>query len=68
MKQLVLVLSFSLLVAVGCSNMLAQNQASENQGSKVLSEEDSQKIAIDFLRSSPTFRFDGIQKTLTSTV
>lgn len=52
------------LVAVGCSNIPAQNQASQNQGPKVVSKEDSQKIAVDFLRTSPTFRFDGIEDTL----
>ena len=53
-----------LLVAAGCSNIPAQNQAGQNQGPKVVSKEDSQKIAADFLRTSPTFRFDGIEDTL----
>ena len=57
-------LALCLLVAVGCSNMPIQNQAGENQGPKVMSKEDSQKTAIDFLRNSPTFRFDGIENTL----
>lgn len=30
----------------------------------MVSKEDSQKIAVDFLRTSPTFRFDGIEDTL----
>jgi len=31
---------------------------------KVVSKQNSQEIAIDFLRNSPTFRFDGIEQTL----
>lgn len=41
-----------------------QNQVSQGQVPKEVSKEDSQKIAIDFLRNSPTFRFDGIENTL----
>jgi len=40
------------------------NQAGQGQVPKEVSKEDSQKIAIDFLRNSPTFRFDGIENTL----
>jgi len=46
------------------TDMSTQNQAGQNQKPKVLSKEDSQKIAVDFLRSSPTFRFDGMDNTL----
>lgn len=52
----------------------AQNITNQNQepqlppvsGSepKVVSEEESQQIAMAFLRSSPTFRFDGMESTL----
>ncbi len=54
---LTLALAVSLLIAVGCAS-------SFSQGPKVGSQEDSQKIAEDFLRGSPTFRFDGIEDTL----
>jgi len=57
-------LAICVLVAIGCTNIPTQNQASENQGPKVVSKEDSQKIAEDFVRGSPTFRFDGIDDTL----
>ena len=57
-------LALYLLTALGCSNVPSQTQASENQGPKAVSREDSQKIATDFLRNSPTFRFDGMEDTL----
>jgi len=57
-------LALCLLVTAGCVNAPSQNQEGQNQGPKVVSKEDSQKIAADFLRSSPTFRFDGIEETL----
>ena len=57
-------LTLCLLVAVGCSNTPIQSQAGDNLGSKVVSKEESQKIAEDFLRGSSTFRFDGIESTL----
>jgi len=53
-----------LLMAAACTNMPTRNQAGENQARKVVSKQDSQKIATDFLRNSPTFRFDGIEDTL----
>lgn len=67
-RKSILVLSASLamclLVTVGCSNMPSQDQASLNQEPKVVPEQDSQNIAVDFLRSSATFRFDGMENTL----
>lgn len=44
-----------------------QNQESEavsNPEPKVVSKEESQEIAMAFLRNSPTFRFDGMEATL----
>lgn len=63
-KLLYVSLAFCLLVTVGCTNTPIHNQAGQSQGPKVVSKQDSQKIAADFLRSSPTFRFDGIENTL----
>jgi hypothetical protein len=53
-----------LLMAGGCADIPSQSQTSQDQGQEVVSEEDSQRIAADFLRNSPTFRFDGIENTL----
>lgn len=36
------------------------------QETKVISKEKSQEIALNFLRNSPTFRFDGIPDSLTA--
>lgn len=66
-----------LLMIVGCANIPAQNQtvqnqevntASENevgqnQEPKAVSKEESQDIALGFVRNSPTFSFDGIENT-----
>ncbi len=56
-RALLLASALPLLMAVGCANP-------SNQEPKVVSQEDSQKIAVNFLRSSPTFTFDGIEDTL----
>jgi hypothetical protein len=64
-RMLFVGLAFSLFMASGCTNTLTQNQAGEEQGPRAVSKEASQKIATDFLRNSPTFRFDGIENTLT---
>lgn len=58
------VIVFCLLATAGCASTYSQGEVGENQGPKVVSKEDSQKIAADFLRSSSTFRFDGIEDTL----
>lgn len=63
-KLLCLSLALCLLATAGCSSVPNQNQASQGQAPKEVSKEDSQKIAIDFLQNSPTFRFDGIESTL----
>ena len=50
----------------------SQNQQGQNQEPKPVpipepkpvSQEESQVIAVQFLRNSPTFRFDGIESTL----
>ncbi len=57
-------LAFSLLATVGCASTPSQNQADQNQEPKVVSKEESQEIAVDFLRNEATFRFDGIDNTL----
>ncbi len=44
-----------------------QNQepkAVSNPGTNVVSKDESQEIAVEFLRNSPTFRFDGMEATL----
>jgi len=67
-RKLILAPSVSLvlclLVTVGCVNTPDQGQGSQSQGPKLVLEQDSQRIAADFLRSSATFRFDGIERTL----
>ena len=68
-------LAFYLLLAGGCAKPASQGQAQEGQKQEVISEEegqepkviskeDAQKIVVDFLRNSPTFRFDGMEDTL----
>lgn len=52
-------LALCLVVVVACDGI-----SSQNQGSRMVSKEDSQNIALDFLRGSPTFSFDGIGDTL----
>ena len=44
--------------------MPSQEQDSLNQEPKMSSEQDSQNVAADVLRSSATFRFDGMENTL----
>ena len=46
-----------LLIEAGCSKNNIQRESK-------ISQEESQKIAEEFLRSSPTFKFDGIEDTL----
>lgn len=46
-----------ILLEVDCARV-------ERQGRSLISEEGSQKIAKEFLRVSPTFRFDGMEDTL----
>lgn len=69
-------LALALLLTGGCAKT-GQTQAGQpsvspppqtvspgGQGQKMISEEDAQSIAINFLRSSPTFRFDGMASSL----
>lgn len=60
---LALALVAGLLAMGGCANVRSNNQTGENQGSTVVPKGDSRQIAADFLRSSPTFGFDGIENT-----
>ena len=65
-------LAFSLLITVGCASTPIQNPTDLNQEPKAVSNPEpkgvskgeSQEIAIEFLRHSPTFRFDGMENTL----
>ncbi|MBA7683966.1 hypothetical protein ES703_92354 [subsurface metagenome] len=57
-------LALSLLMTVGCARTPAQNQNDQNQAPGAVSKEESQEIAAEFLRNSPTFRFDGMENTL----
>lgn len=51
-----LAVMLAVLMAVGCAKTGSQ------EGS--ISQEESQKIAKDFLQNSPTFKFDGMENTL----
>ena len=55
----ILVLAFFLLVEAGCYRI-----GSKGQEAMTISKEACQQVAASFLRSSPTFRFDGIENTL----
>jgi hypothetical protein len=56
----VLALVLALLLEAGC----VEPGGSQNRKERTLSEEESQRIALEYLRSSPTFAFDGIEDTL----
>ncbi len=55
-----LVLVLILLGTVSC----ALSQANQNSGFTPVTEEESRRIAEDYLRNSPTFTFDGMEDTL----
>lgn len=60
LQFIVLALVLSLLLEVGC----VEPGGSQNGKERTLSEEESQRIALEYLRSSPTFAFDGMEDTL----
>ncbi len=67
MKRLIVlsaVILFVLSAVTGVVGCQEEPTPTPNQEPKVVSKEDSQEIAVDFLRSSPTFRFDGLDDTL----
>lgn len=53
----ILILALVLPVAAGCVK-------TSNQEGSIISEEESLKIAINFVQNSPTFKFDGMKNTL----
>jgi len=57
-------LVFSLFLAGGRDSVSRKGQGQDGQELKVISKEDAQEVASNFLRNSPTFRFDGIDNTL----
>jgi hypothetical protein len=51
--------------AIGCLLLIGMSCAvTVSQESSVITEEKSHSIALDYLRNSPTFKFDGIENTL----
>ena len=56
----VLALVLALLLEAGC----VESGGSQNVKERTLSEDESQRIALEYLRSSPTFTFDGMEDTL----
>jgi hypothetical protein len=55
-----LALVLALLLEAAC----VEPDGSQNGKERTLSEEESQRIALEYLRSSPTFTFDGMEDTL----
>jgi hypothetical protein len=60
LQFIVLALVLTLLLETGC----AEPSGSQKTKEKTMSEEESQRIALEYLRSSPTFAFDGMEDTL----
>jgi len=54
------------LGGAGCGEMLGENEPGEpkHPGRELVTEQESERIALEFVRSSPTFSFDGISDTL----
>lgn len=65
-------ITMSLLMSTGCispssagrGNTTVEVQRDETAGGRTISEKESEEIARDFVRNSPTFQFDGIQNSL----
>jgi hypothetical protein len=62
--RIIIIIVSLMIIVTGCLCTRPDNNIQPSDVIKHLSKQESQKIAEDFIRNSPTFSYDGISKSL----